>query len=95
MAFRISLQRCWLLKTLRDEALAPFPRTPFASKTHIKNTMQLFPLDEQIGKILNALEDSGKTKQYLHFFTSDHGLSVGKHGLLGKQTCFDHSIRVP
>ena len=29
------------------------------------------------------------------FFTSDHGLAMGKHGLLGKQNLFDHSIRPP
>ena len=28
-------------------------------------------------------------------FTADHGLAVGKHGLLGKQNQYDHSIRVP
>ena len=83
-------------KTLRDEALAPFPRTPFAIKTHIKEYYAIIShLDEQIGKILNALEESEKANNTYIFFTSDHGLSVGKHGLLGKQSMFDHSIRVP
>jgi arylsulfatase A-like enzyme len=52
-------------------------------------------LDEQIGKILKALEASGRADNTYIFFTGDHGLSVGKHGLLGKQSLFDHSIRVP
>ena len=83
-------------KTLRDEALAPFPRTPFAIKTHIKEYYAIIShLDEQIGKILDALEASGKANNTYIFFTGDHGLSVGKHGLLGKQSMFDHSIRVP
>ena len=29
------------------------------------------------------------------FFTADHGLAVGEHGLMGKQNLFDHSVRVP
>lgn len=29
------------------------------------------------------------------FFTSDHGLAMGQHGLMGKQNQYDHSIRVP
>jgi arylsulfatase A-like enzyme len=52
-------------------------------------------LDQQIGKILDALEASGKSDDTYIFFTGDHGLSVGRHGLLGKQSLFDHSIRVP
>lgn len=83
-------------KTLRDEALAPFPRTPHAIKTHIKEYYAIIShLDEQIGEILEALEVSGKAKNTYIFFTGDHGLSVGKHGLLGKQSMFDHSVRVP
>ena len=52
-------------------------------------------LDEQVGKILDALEASGKMDNTYIFFTADHGLSVGQHGLIGKQSLFDHSIRVP
>jgi choline-sulfatase len=29
------------------------------------------------------------------FFTADHGLGVGHHGLLGKQNLYEHSTRVP
>ena len=83
-------------KTLRDEALAPFPRTPYAIKTHIREYYAIIShLDQQIGEILAALKKSGKDKNTYIFFTGDHGLSVGRHGLLGKQNMFDHSIRVP
>jgi arylsulfatase A-like enzyme len=83
-------------KTLRDEALAPFPRTPFTIKTHIKEYYAIIShLDEQIGEIMKALDASGKADNTYIFFTGDHGLSVGKHGLLGKQSMFEHSIRVP
>ncbi len=83
-------------KTLRDEALAPFPRTPYAIKTHIREYYAIIThLDQQIGEILEALQQSGKDKNTYIFFTGDHGLSVGRHGLLGKQSLFDHSIRVP
>ncbi|MEM9141833.1 MAG: sulfatase-like hydrolase/transferase [Bacteroidota bacterium] len=81
---------------LRDEALAPFPRTPFAIKTHLREYYAIIThLDEQVGQILDALEASGKMDNTYIFFTGDHGLSVGHHGLLGKQNMFDHSVRVP
>ncbi|UCS91866.1 sulfatase-like hydrolase/transferase [Echinicola marina] len=81
---------------LRDEALAPFPRTELAIKTHLKEYYAIIThLDEQIGKILDSLAASGKMENTYIFFTGDHGLSVGHHGLMGKQSMFDHSIRVP
>lgn len=81
---------------LRDEQLAPFPRTPEAVKTHIQEYYALIThLDEQIGRILNALEESGKMDNTYIIFTSDHGLAAGHHGLMGKQNMYDHSMRVP
>ncbi|MEM8890614.1 MAG: sulfatase-like hydrolase/transferase [Bacteroidota bacterium] len=81
---------------LRDEALAPFPRTEYAVKTHIQEYYAIIThLDEQIGKILDALEASGKMDNTYIFFSADHGLSVGNHGLIGKQNMYDHSVRVP
>ena len=81
---------------LRDEALGPFPRTAFATKTHIKEYYALIShLDTQVGGIIKALEESGKMDKTYIIFTADHGLAIGRHGLLGKQSQFDHSIRPP
>jgi arylsulfatase A-like enzyme len=52
-------------------------------------------MDAQIGRILDALEASGEADNTYIFFTADHGLAVGRHGLMGKQNMFDHSVRVP
>lgn len=81
---------------LRDEALGPYPRTEYAIKKHLQEYYAIIThLDTQIGEILDALEASGKMDNTYIFFTADHGLAVGKHGLLGKQTMYDHSIRPP
>ncbi len=83
-------------KELRDEKLAPFPRTPYAVKKNIQEYYaSVSYTDEQIGRILDALRKSGKLENTYIFFTSDHGLSVGHHGLMGKQSMFDHSMRPP
>lgn len=82
--------------SLRDEKLAPFPRTKYAVQVHRQEYYALIThLDTQIGKILDALDASGKREDTYIFFSADHGLSVGHHGLIGKQNPFDHSIRVP
>jgi choline-sulfatase len=83
-------------KGLRDERLAPFPRTPYAVKVHRQEYYAIIThMDAQIGRILDALEKSGKAGNTIIFFTADHGLAVGHHGLMGKQNLFDHSVRVP
>ncbi|MCA9044382.1 MAG: sulfatase-like hydrolase/transferase, partial [Planctomycetaceae bacterium] len=81
---------------LRDEHLMPFPRTEFATKVHRREYFALIThLDAQIGRILDALEKSGKADNTWIVFTADHGLAVGQHGLVGKQNMYDHSVRVP
>ncbi|MGB5263808.1 MAG: sulfatase-like hydrolase/transferase [Lutimonas sp.] len=81
---------------LRDEALAPFPRTEYAIKKHIQEYYaSITYTDYQIGLILEALQKSVNMDNTYIIFTSDHGLAMGRHGLLGKQNLFDHSIRAP
>ncbi len=80
----------------RDEQLAPFPRTRQAVQLHRSEYYALIAyLDSQVGRILDALERSGKADNTYVIFTADHGLAVGQHGLMGKQNMFDHSIRMP
>ena len=81
---------------LRDERLAPFPRTPRSVKVNRQEYYAIIThMDAQIGRILNALQRTGEADNTYIFFTADHGLAVGHHGLLGKQNMYDHSVRVP
>lgn len=81
---------------LRDEKLAPFPRTEYAVKVHRQEYYAIIThMDDQIGRILEALEATGQRENTYIVFTADHGLSVGHHGLIGKQSMYDHSVRVP
>ena len=82
--------------SLRDERLAPNPRTPYSIKVNRSEYYALIShMDAQIGRILDALEASGKAENTYIIFTSDHGLAVGDHGFLGKQNMYDRSVRVP
>jgi choline-sulfatase len=81
---------------VRDEVLAPFPRTHEAVQLHRKEYYSLITyMDEQIGRVLDALERSGKASNTYVILTADHGLAVGEHGLLGKQNLYDCSVRMP
>ena len=51
--------------------------------------------DAQLGRILDALEDSGLDKNTIVVFTSDHGYHMGEHGHWQKTTLFENATRVP
>lgn len=81
---------------LRDEILAPFPRTEHDIKVHLQEYYAIIShADAQIGRILKALDESGEADNTYIVFSADHGLAVGQHGLLGKQNQYEHSIRMP
>lgn len=83
-------------RRLRDERLAPFPRTEHAVQVHRSEYYAIIShMDTQIGRILDELERHGLDENTYVIFTADHGLAVGQHGLFGKQNMYDHSVRVP
>ena len=81
---------------IRDEKLAPWPRTPEIVRQHLADYYAAIEhLDVQVGRILDALQASGQAEKTLVVFTSDHGLAIGSHGLFGKQNLYDHSMHSP
>jgi len=83
-------------KSLRDERLAPFPRTEYSVKVNRQEYYAIIThMDAQIRRILDKLEETGQAENTYIFFTADHGLSVGHHGLIGKQNMYEHSLRPP
>jgi arylsulfatase A-like enzyme len=80
----------------RDENLGAWPRTEAMIRDQLAEYYGLIThLDEQIGRILAALRESGHGDHTLIIFAADNGLALGSHGLLGKQSVFEHSMRTP
>jgi choline-sulfatase len=52
-------------------------------------------IDRQVGRVLDKLEAMGQLDNTYVFYTSDHGIAVGRHGLMGKQNLYEHTWRVP
>ena len=80
----------------RDEQLWPWPRT----KENVLVELAMYyavisHLDEQVGRILEALDRTGQAENTIIVFASDHGLAIGSHGLRGKQNMYEHTINVP
>ncbi|GGZ24610.1 choline-sulfatase [Echinicola pacifica] len=82
---------------LRDEELAPWPRTRERMQQELASYYAIIShLDAQIGKVVNALKANGQYENTLIVLVGDSGLAVGNHGLLGKQNIYDEDgIHVP
>ena len=52
-------------------------------------------IDAQIGRVLDQLESLGLTENTVIVFCGDHGHHLGEHGIWGKQTLFEVSLRSP
>jgi choline-sulfatase len=52
-------------------------------------------IDIQIGRVLKRLEETGELANTYIIYTADHGMSIGRHGLMGKQNLYQHTWRVP
>lgn len=52
-------------------------------------------VDEQFGRIVAAIKEQGLWDNTVVVFTSDHGDIMGAHGVVGKNTYHEESMRVP
>jgi arylsulfatase A-like enzyme len=81
---------------VRDEKLAPMPRTePDTRKQLCDYYGMISSQDAQVGRVLTALESAGHLANTLVVYTGDHGLSIGSHGLFGKQSVYEEAQRIP
>ncbi|MEX0611705.1 MAG: sulfatase-like hydrolase/transferase [Pirellulales bacterium] len=81
---------------IRDEQLAPWPRTSSVVRKHLHDYYAcISSIDYHVGRILAALQEQGQFDNTIFVFTSDHGLAIGSHGLFGKQNLYEHSMKSP
>ncbi len=52
-------------------------------------------IDVQIGRVVQKLAAMGELENTYIFYTADHGMAIGRHGLQGKQNLYEHTWRVP
>lgn len=52
-------------------------------------------LDENLGQVLDYLDQAGLTDSTLVFYMGDNGFALGEHGFYDKRDAFEESIRVP
>lgn len=52
-------------------------------------------MDDQVGKVLDVLEQSPYAENTIVLFTSDHGYHMGEKGFIFKDTLWEESLRIP
>lgn len=82
---------------VRDEVLAPLPRRPETVRQHLSDYYAMIThMDAQIGRVLATLRETGLDRNTFVVFAGDSGLSLGNHGLFGKQNLYEAGgIKVP
>jgi N-acetylglucosamine-6-sulfatase len=64
-------------------------------RARINQYRSLKAVDEAVGRLVDALADTGRLGKTLVVFTSDNGLSWGEHRWSHKMTAYEENIRVP
>jgi arylsulfatase A-like enzyme len=100
----LTLPRPWFEKptrdngelTIRDEMVVPAPRSRVQTEKELRDYYALITeIDTNIGNLLNTLEQQSQLKDTVVAFCSDNGLAMGAHGLMGKQSMYEHSLKIP
>ena len=55
----------------------------------------LHGLDENLGRVLSHLDESGLSRSTLVVYLGDNGFALGEHGFYDKRDAFEESIRIP
>lgn len=94
-AGRAPLGKPALLRPIED--LPPLGPRTMTSDAEIRGRLRMLAaVDEGLGELLQALEQSGQLDQTAIVFTSDNGYFNGEHGLSAeRRLAYEESIRVP
>jgi arylsulfatase A-like enzyme len=84
------------MMTIRDECLEAWPRTPEAIRRHLHDYYSLITgMDRDIGRLLDTLDKQALAENTIIIFSSDQGVALGSHGLMGKQSLYEDAQHVP
>jgi len=84
-------------KPAHVQAMTPLglDRTAHLDALRVNQYRTLQAVDRAVGRLLQALEDTGRLHDALVIFTSDNGLLWGEHRWVKKEVPYEEAIRVP
>lgn len=84
-----------LLRNYGGHPEKPDPGSGYALEIRRAYLASVSHVDAQIGRVLEALERSGLDERTIVVVWSDHGWHLGEHGVWGKHTLTEFSLRSP
>jgi arylsulfatase A-like enzyme len=78
----------------QDKAVAAAVKNP-GSEALLNYFRCIAGADENVGRLLAALEELGISENTMVIYTSDNGYYLGEHGLGDKRSAYDESLRIP
>lgn len=80
------------LRAKKEQKNIPLPLAKEIKEAYYATTSFV---DAQVGRVLDALKETGLDKNTIVVFTSDHGYHLGEKGHWQKQTLFEQGTRIP
>jgi arylsulfatase A-like enzyme len=87
-------QKTGLLSELKNPTSGNFPEEEIDASRRAYYAAISF-VDEQLGRVLEALEERGELENTLIIYTADHGDMMGDHHMWRKCRAYDGSARIP
>ncbi len=78
------------------EGMTEQEKREWVYQKYMKNYLRcIASLDDNVGRVLDYLEESGQSENTIVVYTSDQGFFLGDHGLYDKRFMYEHSLRMP
>jgi arylsulfatase A-like enzyme len=76
--------------------LSPEDQKKIAYQCYIKAYLRcVASIDDNVGRVLDYLDEEGLTENTIVIYTSDQGFFLGEHGLFDKRFMYEESLRIP
>ena len=79
-----------------DKNLSPEENRKWKYQTYIKDYLACIKsVDDNVGRVLDYLDENGLAENTLVIYTSDQGFYLGEHGWFDKRFIYEESLRMP
>jgi arylsulfatase A-like enzyme len=84
------------LKQPVPEGLTPQEEKKWKYQRYIKDYLRcIASIDDNVGRLLDYLDEAGLTENTIVIYTSDQGFFLGDHGWYDKRFMYEESLRMP